>query len=108
MKLPARNLLICATIFITAISSSGCSSKSGGEKVLIEADRKVIETTNTYVDCGDLKLKNVGIQMENPNSHSGSYENQQIATRNLIILDYKLKEAETILECYKRQAKKEK
>ena len=107
MKMPARNLLICAIVFIIASVSFGCSSKSGGDKVVIEADKKIIETTYSYVDCGDLKLKNIGIQPENPNLHAGSYENQQIMTRNLIILDYKLKEAESILECYKRQVKKE-
>lgn len=46
--------------------------------------------------------------MENPNLSAGSYENQQIMTRNLILLDYKLREAETILNCYKSQVKKEK
>ena len=108
MKTRARNSLICAMIFIAATSSFGCSSKSGGsEKVVIEADRKVIETTYSYVDCGDLKLSGIGIQKENPNLHAGSYENQQIMTRNLILMDYKLREAETILNCYKRQVKKE-
>ena len=103
-----RNLLICATIFILGISSFGCSAKNGGgEKVVIEADKKIIETTYQYVDCGDLKLKNIGIQMEDPRRSAGSYENQQVMTRNLILLDYKLREAETILECYKRQVKKE-
>ncbi len=109
MNRPVKNLLNCAIIFILATSSlSGCASKNSEDKVLFEADRKVIETTYNYVDCGDLKLKNIGIEMEDPKKHAGSYENQQILTRNLIILDYKLKEAETILECYKRQVKKEK
>lgn len=109
MTLPARNLLNCAIIFTIATSSlSGCASKSPDpNSATIEAKREVIETTYKYVDCGDLKLKNIGIQMEDPNQHAGSYDNQQIMTRNLIILDYKLKEAETILECYKRQVKKE-
>lgn len=104
-----KNLLIYATIFILAISNTSCASKNNrDEKILIEADRKIIETTYQYVDCGDLKLKNIGIQLEDPRKHAGSYDNQQILTRNLIILDYKLKEAETLLECYKRQTKKEK
>ena len=103
-----RNLLNCVIIFILATSSFGCASKNNDEnKIIIEADRKVIETTYQYVDCGDLKLKNIGIELEDPNKHAGSYDNQQILTRNLIILDYKLKEAETLLECYKRQTKKE-
>ena len=109
---PARNLLISAMTFILGTSSlfllTGCSSKSNPDIVQIEANREVIETTYSYVDCGDLKLKNIGIQLEDPRKHAGSYDNQQIMTRNLIILDYKLKEAETILECYKRQVKKEK
>ena len=109
MNRPAKNLLTCVTISILTTSSLfGCASKNNDNKVLFEAERKVIETTYNYVDCGDLKLKNIGIEMENPKQHAGSYDNQQIATRNLIILDYKLKEAETILECYKRQVKKEK
>lgn len=107
MTPPARNLLISAIAFILALSNSGCSSKSNPDAVTIEAKREVIETTYKYVDCGDLKLKNIGIQFEDPKKHAGSYDNQQIMTRNLIILDYKLKEAETILECYKRQVKKE-
>lgn len=103
-----KNLLIYATIFILAISNTSCAFKNNrDEKILIEADRKIIETTYQYVDCGDLKLKNIGIQLEDPRKHAGSYDNQQILTRNLIILDYKLKEAETLLECYKRQTKKE-
>jgi len=104
-----KNLLIYVTIFILAISNTSCASKNNtrDEKILIEADRKIIETTYQYVDCGDLKLKNIGIQLEDPRKHAGSYDNQQILTRNLIILDYKLKEAETLLECYKRQTKKE-
>ncbi len=109
MPLPTRNSLICAMTFILAISSlfSGCASRSDN-KTVIEAEKKIIETTYSYVDCGDLKLKNIGIQMENPNLSAGSYENQQIMTRNLILLDYKLREAETILNCYKSQVKKEK
>lgn len=104
----AKNLSISAIAFILALSNSGCSSKSNpNDIVTIEAKKEVIETTYKYVDCGDLKLKNIGIQLEDPKKHAGSYENQQIMTRNLIILDYKLKEAETILECYKRQVKKE-
>ena len=106
----AKNLSICVMTFILGTSSlfCGCASKNNSDNYTIETKKQVIETTYKYVDCGDLKLKNIGIELENPNLHAGSYENQQILTRNLIILDYKLKEAETILECYKRQVKKEK
>lgn len=101
-----KTLLIYAIISIAAISSlSACSAKNPN-KVTIETEKKVHEVTYTYVDCGDLKLKDIGIQFENPNKSAGSLENQQIMTRNLILLDYKLKEAETILNCYKQQTKK--
>ena len=100
-----KSLSICVITFILAISNFGCSARNNN-KTTIEVEKKVHEVTYTYVDCGDLKLKGIGIKLENPDSHAGSYENQQINTRNLILLDYKLKEAETILECYKRQAKK--
>lgn len=54
-----------------------------------------------YVDCGELKLTGLGIQLEDPSEHAGSKKNQEINTRNLIVLDYQLKEAEALLNCYR-------
>lgn len=83
--------------------SSGCSSR---QKSNLEYETKVIEVTYEPVDCGDLKLKHIGIQQENPNLPAGSYENQKIISSNLILMHYKLKEAETLINCYRNQIKK--
>ena len=101
-----KNLLIYVIISTAVISNLFACSAKNPNSVTIETEKKIHEITYTYVDCGDLKLKNIGIQLEPTNKHAGSLENQQIMTKNLILLDYKLREAETILNCYKRQAKK--
>jgi len=101
-----KNLSICVIIFMIGISSFGCASKQNNT-VTIQTEKKVHEVTYNYVDCGDLKLKKIGIQRELSNQHVGSYENQKIYTRNLILLDYKLREAESLLMCYKNQVEKQ-
>ena len=102
-----KNLLICVIIFTIGISSlTACVKKNPDTSLTIDTQKKVHQVTYTYVDCGDLKLKNIGIQAESTKHHAGSLENQQILTKNLILLDYKLREAETLLECYKNQTKK--
>jgi len=92
-----RNFLMFAIISSLVIVSSGCSSRPNSET-------KVHTIQYTYSDCGDLKLKNIGIRLENPDD-AYSIRNQKILTNNLIILDYKIKEAETIINCYKSQQK---
>lgn len=101
-----KNLLIYAIISIIVISSLSACVKKPDTSVTITTQKQVHEITYSYVDCGDLKLKNIGIQKESTKHHAGSYENQQILTKNLILLDYKLREAESLLECYKNQVKK--
>lgn len=58
-----------------------------------------------YSDCGEFKLDGLKVQLEDPNENPGSKKNQEINTRNLILLDYKLKEAESLMRCYKMQTK---
>ena len=91
-----RNFLMFAILF-TLVIGSGCSSKQSQQY-----ETKVHRVQYTYSDCGDLKLKNIGIRLEDPND-AHSIKNQKILTNNLIILDYKIKEAETIIQCYKKQ-----
>ncbi len=99
-----KNLLIYAIISIIAISNLTACVKKPDTSVTITTQKQVHEITYSYVDCGDLKLKNIGIQKESTKYHAGSYENQQILTKNLILLDYKLREAESLLECYNLSA----
>ena len=101
-----KNLLICVIISIIVTSNLTACVKKPDTSVTITTQKQVHEITYSYVDCGDLKLKNICIQQESTKHHAGSLENQQILTKNLILLDYKLREAESLLECYKNQVKK--
>lgn len=102
MKRMVKNLWKFVIVFTLIISSYGCSPQV---KKTLNYETKVHEVTYTYVDCGDLKLKNIGIQLEDPTQHPGSYKNQKIQSSNLTILHYKLQEAQTILDCYRNQIK---
>ena len=95
---------IFAIGFILSIGS-GCSSKTTPKETL-EYTTQVHKVTYQPVDCGSLKLKGIGIQLEDPNEHAGSEKNQRIVTRNLVVLDYQLREAQTILECYQSNYQK--
>lgn len=79
----------------------GCSPKNQSTQY----ETKVHEIQYQPIDCGELKLKHLNVQNEDPSEHPGSLKNQKIVTHNLIILDHKLKEAEAILNCYKLQQK---
>ena len=98
-----KNLLTFVIIFIGVILLSSCAIQ---QKDNINYETKVIQVESKYTDCGELKLKNIGIQLENPKYSSA--QNQKILTRNIILLDYKLREAESLLNCYRNQVKENK
>ena len=100
MKL-RNNILILGIIFTILISSIGCVKQQ--QKDSLEYETKVHNITYTYANCGSLKLKDIGLQLEDPNLPVSSNVNQKIISRNLTILHYKLKEAETIIRCYEHQ-----
>ena len=86
------------------ITNSGCASKEQ-IKDSLSYETQVHKIQYQYVDCGDLKLNGLSVKLEDPDQHPGSKKNQEINTSNLIILDYKLKEAESLMRCYKAQTK---
>lgn len=85
-------------------SSLGCANKTTTN--IDPYETKVHKVQYQPIDCGEFKLKGLSIQNEDLTEHPGSLKNQKIVTHNLIILDYKLKEAESLLNCYKLQNQK--